>query len=251
MKLDATISKSLNDIENAIALTKSITSDEVSNDVPQSQEEGTPEEDVNSEDEEGEEEGTGEEAPVDNDEVPMEKSMEEQLTSGDNVRKALEVSDFLSELVKGLSSVLAGQQDTINKSITDSNESQQVLMKSFEGIAKAQVAVLETQANLAKSIKQLSAKVTALETAPVVRKSVSSATQVIEKSFNNGAKQGGVVVNNTQSNQPINLNKSMALAKLSDLCKSDNSLVQDVLALESTGDPNSLSDHAKSVLGIL
>ena len=240
-KLDEVISKSLDAIETSVTLSKSVLPSEVSDDVPSpgeqppvaEEDEKEPEEPVEEEQEEG-----VEEPPVDEDE-DVEKSMRQ----GDNVRKALEVSDFLEGLVSNITSVLSSQKDSINKSINATNESQELLVKSFEGMAKAQVAVLELQTELAKSVKAIADRMDAMEKSPVVRKSISSpqSLQVLEKSF-----QGNKGTKVAQES----LTKSQALVKLTDLCKSDSSFVQDVLALESTGNLNALSDNAKSALGL-
>lgn len=181
------------------------------------------------------------------------KSITETITGGDTVKKALEVSDFLRDLVQGISSVIEAQSTEFSKSITASTATQDLLAKSFQGIVTVQRAVLETQAEILKSngslqgsfetmqksLNRANNRLKALEDQPLVRKSVSSANaKVIEKSF------GGAGSTNT-------LSKSQASDKLLQAFQGGNSEVRnDLLAFDSTGDFNVLSPEGKRVLGI-
>lgn len=259
-KTDEIISKSLDDIDKMVEsiskegeqLSKSLEDPkpgEVSNEVSDTPEEGTeesaPEEGVAPE-EEGAEEGEGapeEENPeIDTDETNgVQKSLSDELNKNEEVRKALEVSDFLSELVGTLSSVIGEHTNSINKSIQGGQESQQLLAKSFVGIVKSQKAVLDTQSNIIKSVNGLVDRLERLEAQPTMRKSVNSAnTHIIDKNFSKSL--GGTTENDK-------LSKSEAISKLNVAFEGgDYSLGDDIIRLESTGNLDMLSSKAKSVL---
>lgn len=250
------INKSLDEIDAMVKsleqdeqdLSKSeVSPEEISNDTPApSTEEGTEEGEETTEEptEEGEEPMEDGEVEDDTDEEPTEefgKSLAEELNEDDDVRKALEVSEFLDALVKGISDRLLAHDDSIAKSLQGADKSNELLAKSFHGIVETQKAVVKSQTTLSKSIADLTRRLDTLEHSPVVRKSVSTTRdQVIEKSFAGN--------NNTATNNNMTLSKSDAVEKLTIECANKPELVQDVLALESTGDFNVLSALAKSIL---
>lgn len=247
------INKSLDEIDAMVKsleqdeqdLSKSeVSPEEISNDTPApSTEEGTEGEEPTEEGGEEPMEEGGEEED-DTDEVADEefgKSLAEELNEDDDVRKALEVSEFLDALVKGISDRLLAHDDSIAKSLQGTDKSNELLAKSFHGIVETQKAVVKSQTTLSKSIADLTRRLDTLEHSPVVRKSVSTTReQVIEKSFAGN--------NNTATNNNMTLSKSDAVEKLTIECANRPELVQDVLALESTGDFNVLSALAKSIL---
>lgn len=256
-KIDEIISKSLNEIDDIINsasdINKSIKPGEVSEDAPQEGEEGTGEGEEGTE-EEGAEEGTEEEGTDtdtdevgdgDNDEDDVEKSeLETDLAKSENASSALEVSDFLAELVKSIANVINNQRMDINKSMESTNHQGELLAQSFSGLAKSQRAVIQTQAELAKGLNMIAEKLDAYMGQPMARKSKPS-VQIVEKSFKSslGDSKGGKGVES--------LTKSEALQKLtSEFSNGNPSLASDVLAFESTGDFNILSPQAKTVLGI-
>ena len=215
-----------------------ISPDDISDDV-------VPEEDPETDDSEDSEEhdmepGTDPDTDEDED---FEKSVESELGGNDNTRKALEISEFLQELVKSMDTVLTERTDRIHKSVkASSDESNLLLAKSVRGIALGQKAVLESNAELLKSFKSMGRRLQELESQPVVRKSVTNKAQVIEKSFDASL---------AQQEQPT-LTKSQASAKLMQAYDSGNKeIMNDILALEGTGNFASLSDEGKSVLGLL
>lgn len=204
---------------------------------PEEGEPGTGGEPEDAEDNEGEpEEDTDEQGGE-----GTEKSLKGSLAASDNVRKALEVSEFLTNLVDSMSNVIDGQRADINKSVAAATETQQLMAKSFQGIAKAQVAILDLQLGLSKSMKDINSRLTRIEKQPQVRKSASS--RPIEKSFANSS--GG-----TQTPQNGNqLSKAEASTRLmAAFEQGDASLMSDILALEGTGDLNSISLHGRQVL---
>lgn len=264
-QLDDMINKSLEDIDaivDTIAKSKAtggedtiskaqddedLNAGEVSEDAPA--EDNEPVEDNESDDEPTDEGGEdsgdvdsddeGGEAPADEDE-DMDKSLEDQLKSNDSVRKALEVSEFLDTLVKGISSHINASKDVLSKSVDATNQANEMLAKSFQGIAKSQRVVLETQAELVKSVRAISKRLKAIESQPVVRKSVADA-KTIEKSFVQSA--GSV---QDTSNQ---LSKSQISGRLSaEIEKGNMSLTQDLLAFEAMGDVRVLSQAALDII---
>jgi len=239
-KLDDIIAKSLEDLDQLAseAGTNLIVKaepqpNEISDNAPDEEEE-----DSETPTEEAEEGQEGEEDEMDEDEPgeDAEKSLEDELTSDDSVRKALEVSEFLAGLIKGLSAVLDGQKDSLNKSLEASTQSSEILAKSFQGILKSQRAVLETQSELSKSIRRLSKRMETIESQPQARKSVTS---VVEKSFK--ASIG--------DNAPATLSKSEVLAKLTLAHGAGNhALLNDILSYESMGDMRVLSPEAMAIV---
>lgn len=254
MKVDEIISKSLNDLDAVLEsikneettedLTKGLpmqnnkqpNPEDVSKETPENTEEGN-EEQQEEEPEEGNEE-QNEEQDTDED---TEKSLD--LKADDNVRKALEVSDFLTGLVNGLTNTIKTQNDSLTKSIKTTEDATLSLAKSFEGIAKAQKVTLELTADITKSIKALRKDMELIKSQPMNRKSVaSSKVEVIEKSFTTG------------DNKPAKtdkLTKSQASNILMQKHSEGNTaLMGDILALEGTGDFGALSDMAKGLLGL-
>jgi hypothetical protein len=176
------------------------------------------------------------------------------ITGSESVKKALEVSEFLRDLVQGISEVIANQGAELNKSLVSGTATQDLLAKSFQGIAKSQRVVLETQAtilksfgelaksneDLQKSVNRANNRLVALEGQPLVRKSLSTVpAKVIEKSF--GADNG----------TGNNLSKSQASDILYKAVEGGNKgVMNDLLAFDSTGDFNVLSHEGKQLLGI-
>jgi cobalamin biosynthesis protein CobT len=235
-----TISKAQND--------EDLSADEVSNDTPSDEEDTDREDEAQNDEPEETQEDTDEDSEGEEDadqDEEYQKSLADELSSNSSVRKALEVSEFLQELVKSLDKVVSTNTENIRKSFKESYEfSNGLLAKSVEGIVKAQRAVLETQAELLKSVRALNKRVKALESQPVVRKSVASNAQVVEKSFK------ASVGDKPQANNT--LTKSQASAKLLAAYESGQAdLLDDILALDGTGNFNVLSDKAKSILGLL
>lgn len=262
MNLDEVINKSLDEIDaiveeinkgmdtNTISKAvddEDVSPDEVSEDAPPQEDE--PSEDAPQEDNEPPQQDNADE---DNDQEPeqneqedddYEKSLDEELNGNDSVRKALEVSEFLNELVKGMSTVLSRHGESISKSISSTETSQELLAKSFNGIVKSQKAVLETQSRLMKSFNELSGRLDKLESQPMTRKSVPSA-KAVEKSFSASA--------GDTPTQGEKLSKSVALGKLTQAVSEGKAhFVNDVLALEGAGgDFNALSQEAKTLLNL-
>lgn len=264
--LDEIINKSLDEIDAIVdeinkgmdtdELSKAVddedvSPDEVSDDAPQEDDEKDDDAPA-SDDAPQEDDAPADDAPADSDsdnepeedegqDDDYEKSLDEELNSNDSVRKALEVSEFLNELVKGISSVLSKHGDSISKSISSTETSQELLAKSFGGIVKSQKAVLEAQSRLMKSVGNLTARINKLESTPMTRKSVPSA-KAVEKSFAASA-----------GDKPVNekLNKSLVLNELSKaVSEGKNQFIGDILALEGTGDLSALSAEAKHLLNI-
>lgn len=245
-KTDDLINKSLEEIDAIVGqyggeLSKAVGDEDIS---PEDVAEGAGEEAP----EEGAEEGTGDDADVDNDEEAeqneqedeeVEKSLEEDLKSDESVRKALEVSEFLSSLVKGISGDLLAHKDSIAKSLEANEQSNELLAKSFAGIAKSQRVVLETQAELLKSVRVLNKRIKALESQPQVRKSVATAqeaaTAIIEKSFN-----GAGAPNSTT------LSKGQISAKLFKGFQEGQVDQSDLFAFESLGTLGAISANAQA-----
>lgn len=251
------ISKSLDDIEEMVKSLEEKEEDTISKGMDDKDEdaknvsEDAPEDGDNqdnnqddNQDEDADNEGE-EDADQDDD---YEKSLSNELNKNENARKALEVSEFLQELVKSLDVVLSKaftSTDGINKSITDSaNNSNELLAKSVQGLVKANKAVLDSNKRVQKSLDDISGRLAKIEKQPMTRKSVaSSKAQPIEKSFE--ASLGGEP---TPSNK---LSKGQAVATLTKSWREGNKAVQnDILALESTGNFETLSAEAKSLLGM-
>lgn len=191
-----------------------------------------------------EEDVTSDDLDEDDDE-DTQKSLATELNGNENVKKALEVSEFLQDLVKGLDAVITDRTDSISKSVIQtSDESNELLAKSIVGIAKGQKAVLETNAEILKSFKAMNARMSTLEAKPAVRKSVAQANQVIEKSFEASSGDAPATKSST-------LSKSEASAKLMAAYEGGNqSVMNDILALDGTGNLDSVSDAGRAVLGL-
>lgn len=275
-KIDELLSKSLDDIENLVkshqedALSKGLGQDpnpeDVSEDAPEeAPEEGTedgqePEEGQEQEDDQAEapddadtDSDTEQEENTEEDEE-VEKSLYNQL-SGDNenIRKSLEVSEYLDALTKGISSILEGHSGNIQKSLESTESNQMLLAKSFQGIIETQRIVLGSTSELSKSVAAMSNTVNALasrlevaEKTPLVRKSVASTSvKPLEKSFANTQQTA------TPANAGSDMNKSVALQKLTAEAEKGNSAYNsDILALESTSNLNVLSSDARKFLGL-
>lgn len=266
-KVNEMINKSLEDISNiADGITKSraeaAEKDALSKALPGQEGEGEPNPDevAAQEGQEGQEQPNpeeGDDTQADNpdtdadsegegdaDEDDVEKSLEDRLKDKDNVKKALEVSEFLDELVKGISSVIDSQGEKLSKSIQATSESNELLAKSFAGIVTTQKFVVETIGDLNKSMLDMQAQIKHLEAQPLVRKSLpnAQAAQVVEKSF---AHSSGTA----PQAQPTTLSKSQVSAKLTAAIDGGNrDLVPDLLAFEGTGDVRSLSAQALNII---
>jgi len=204
--------------------------------------------DTDSSNEDTDADAEGEEDSGEDEEV--EKSLEKDLKSDDNVRKALEVSEFLDTLVKSI----AGHIDTNTKSIETHNgdlvkslqaneQSNELLAKSLMGMVKGQKAVMEGQAELHKSIKMLNKRLKNLESQPQVRKSVQSSAQPISKSFQASAGM-------PPAEQGTQLTKSQISTKLFEGVQAGKVESTELLAFESMGTVGALSDTAKNYIGL-
>jgi hypothetical protein len=232
---------------------------DVSEDAPQEDnedapEEGAPQEDAPEQDdapqEDNEDTDNDEEGEQDSGEdEDVEKSLADNLKSNDSVRKALEVSEFLDTLVKSISDTIVNHSSSINthneslsKSLLAQEQSNELLAKSLMGMVKSQKAILEQNSELQKSVRVLNKRLKAIEEQPMVRKSVSSA-QAINKSFEASA---------GNKPKPTNqLSKGQISAKLMASYEGGNTaLMTDVLAFESTGKLETLSNEAKTILGL-
>jgi hypothetical protein len=258
-KVDDMINKSLDEIDSIVAeikkgnadtdLSKATADEDLS---PEDVAEDTPDaDDDNAGDDAGDEPtgddaGEGDDADVDNDEEPEQDTedneFEKSLKSDDGVRKALEVSGFLSGLAKSLGDIIEGHSDKLNKSLEASDHSNQLLAKSFEGIVKSQRVVLETQAELLKSLRVISKRVKTLEEQPLVRKSVSNA-KAVDKPFTDSTGA-------TAPTGAATLSKSQISAKLFQAVQESKVPASELLAFESLGSVNALSDNTKAAIGI-
>lgn len=221
-----------------------VSEDAPEEDAPEEDEEAPEQDDASTSDEDVDADDEGEQDSGEDEEV--EKSLENELNSNESVRKALEVSEFLQELVKSLDKTIATHIGTHNeglsKSLASTEQSNQILAKSLLGITKSQRAVLEGQAELHKSIRTLNKRLKAIEEQPMVRKSVSNA-QVINKSFEASAGNKPKATNE--------LSKSQISSKLMQAVEAGNTaLTTDVLAFDATGKVETLSNEAKTILGL-
>jgi len=248
-EIDALVEEVSKAKENDADISKAVGDENLA---PEDVSEDTPAEEDDEQDDEGQEEPTGDDSDVDSDAEPeedtdsdeeVEKSLEEELKSDEGVRKALEVSEFLSALVKGLSDDLAAHNERLTKSVQSTDQATQLLAKSFEGIAKSQKVVMETQVELLKSVKALSKRMQRIESQPQVRKSVASAAKPLEKSFINSA--GDVASTNATK-----LSKSDISAKLFQGVTEGKVAQEDLLAFDSLGVIAALSPSAQSYLGL-
>lgn len=274
--IDELLSKSLDDIDN---LVKSHEADQLAKGLgqdpnPEDVSEDAPEEGTEEGMEEGQE-GGEEQAPEDDqaeepedtdtdadteqeenteEDEDVEKSLYNKLSDdNENIRKSLEVSEYLDALTKGISSILEGHSDNIQKSLASTESNQMLLAKSFQGIIDTQRIVLGSTSELSKSVAAISSTVNALanrlevaEKTPLVRKSVASASvKPLEKSFANTQQTA------TPANAGSDMNKSVALQKLTAEAETGNTAYNsDILALESTSNLNVLSSDARKFLGL-
>ncbi|MMZ43516.1 hypothetical protein D1872_50680 [compost metagenome] len=262
-KTDEIINKSLDEIDAMVAeINKGITEDDTDLVKAVGGDESAPTPDEVSEDaptetedeSAGDEEPTGDDGDVDDDTEPeedeaedeeVEKSLEDTLKDNASVKKALEISEFLDTLVKGISADLSNHSERINKSLQSTDEATQLLAKSFEGIAKSQKAVLTTQVELMKSVKALTKRLQKLEAQPQVRKSVASSTQVVEKSFANSASAGVPAVSGAGN---MSLSKAQISAKLLAGVQEGKVDSSDLIAFDSLGTINAISPAAQNYI---
>ncbi|AYP68578.1 hypothetical protein EalM132_00066 [Exiguobacterium phage vB_EalM-132] len=264
LNIDTLISKSLDNLETMADLVKSepevqelsksqddenLNAGEVSEDAPAPEQEDAPQEEAEAPQEDApEEEGdvdADSEPEEDTDEDEVEKSIESDLRKSENSAKALEVSDFLGDMVKSLDATLKHHTDSISKALEAvREENSEALVKSVEGIFKSQESIMKSHVAMHKSVNAINERLDKLEQQPVVRKSVTNKAQIVEKSFNDS-----IGVTNGASNSK--LSKSEASSKLMTAFSGGNTdLMQDVLALDAGKDINDLSDNARSVLGL-
>lgn len=218
-------------------------SGDVSEDAPQpEQEDEAPQEEAPEEDADADADSEPEEDADEDEEV--EKSVESDLRKSENSSKALEVSPFLEDMVKSIDATIKAQTEAIHKSLLESrSHTDESLVKSVQGIFKSQESILKSQVALSKSLEALNSRLNTLENQPVVRKSVTSKAQVVEKSFNDS-----IGISGGASNQ---ISKSEATSKLmAEFDKGNSAVMQDILGLESGKDVAHLSDNAKQILGL-
>lgn len=257
--LDEQIKKSLDEIEAMAenfetSLVKGqqdedLSPNDVSEDAPESTEdEGqeAPEQQDAPEDNDSDEGDTdadseGEEDEAEDEEV--EKSLEADMKKNDDVKKALEVSEFLNQLVKSISNVLDTHTGGLQKSMEATEHSNELLAKSLLGITKAHQTIMKSQSELHKSIQEINNRLGEIERQPVVRKSLASNAQPIEKSFD-------ASLGNAPKPASTTLTKSQMSAKLMTAFNEGNSdIMTDILALEGTGNVEALSAEARAILG--
>jgi len=184
----------------------------------------------------------GEEDEAEDEEV--EKSLSSIMNSKPDVKKALEVSEFLNELVKSLDTVLNTHNDGLQKSMQASEQSNDLLAKSLLGLTKAHQTIMKSQSELHKSVQEINKRLDSISQQPVVRKSVASSVQPIQKSFE--ASQG----NAPQAPTNDTLSKAEISSKLMTAFNSGNKdIMPDILAFEGTGNVNALSPEAKAIIG--
>lgn len=235
-----------------------LSGNEVSDDTPEDNEEGDNEDtEDNDAEEQSPEEGDNEDEDTDSDseaeedsdeqeDDEYEKSLQDELSSNESVKKALEVSEFLQEFVKSFDTTIANQRETLSKSIKESADgSNMLLAKSIQGMVKSQKAIAQSQAQLMKSLGNLNSRLDKIERQPVTRKSVSSNnTKPVNKSFEASA-------GNKPAKPTNQLSKAQASAMLTNAFEQGNTAIRDdLLAFDSLGDFNALSDNAKNILGI-
>lgn len=222
-------------------------SGDVSEDAPQPEQDEAPEEDA------PEAEAPQEDADADADSEPeqdtdedeeVEKSVESDLRKSDNSAKALEVSPFLEEMVKSIDATIKAHTEMLNKSMLESRTHQdESLVKSVQGIFKSQEAIMKSQVALSKSLEAFNSRLDRLENQPVVRKSVTNKSQVVEKSFNDSIGISG--------GSSDTISKSEATSRLMvEFEKGNSGIMQDILGLEAGKDVSNLSDSAKQILGL-
>jgi len=172
----------------------------------------------------------------------IEKSFAESLVDeSDNIQKAVEVSDFLADLVKKVGSAIDGLKtaaserfETIEKSldaVIQSNKDvtlavSDTLRKSFQAVSEKTDRQAE---QLEKSLENLDKVLT---TTPAAQ--VKSKLNVLEKSFSSG------------DDKPV-LSRTAILKSLTDMFEEGNPAVtsMDILRFESNG---ALAPHIKKLL---
>ena len=259
--LDEMIKKSLDEIDtmadNFETLSKAQSGEELApNDVSEDAPEPTQEEGTDGADEGGEptpDEGNQDEGDTDNDsegeedeaeDEEVEKSLEADMKKNGDVKKALEVSEFLNQLVKSIATVLETHTDGLQKSMQSTDHSNDLLAKSLLGMTKAHQTIMKSQSELHKSISEINKRLDDMSHQPVVRKSVASSAQPIEKSFD--ASVGNPITKPTGNT----LSKSQASAMLMSAYSGGNTeIMTDILALEGTGNFDALSPEARAILG--
>lgn len=241
-----TVSKAVDD--------EDLKSNDVSENAPEEPEEGNEEQPTGDSDDQASsepdvDEDTEGEEDADEDEG-VEKSLEEEMKSDEGVRKALEVSEFLDTLVKSISDKMdtfsksiGSNTEELSKSLHSTEQNQEMLAKSVVGMMQAQKVALEQTAQLQKSVRTLSKRLKEVEAQPLVRKSVQSNAQPINKSFNASA---GVAPENTEAT----LSKSQISSKLFEGVQAGKIEANELLAFEGTGNQNALSSVAKDYLGL-
>lgn len=246
------INKSLDEIDNLAVMSEELVKSEDSKEVsPSDVSEDAPKENESSEEEKDNQDdpvSSQEDTDADSEgqedageEEETEKSLKSILEDNDDVKKSLEVSDFLQELVKGVSAVLEQHGASLSKSIQGNSQTQEYLAKSFEGIVKSQQVIVKATSSLQKSVAELTSRLEKVESTPV-RKSVTS-TKAIEKSFDHSA--GG----NVEKDKP-QLTKSQISSKLFQGVQEQKFGHNDLLAFESTGSIQTLSPEARNYLGL-
>lgn len=182
----------------------------------------------------------GEEDEEEDEEV--EKSLSNIMNNNPDVKKALEVSEFLNELVKSLDVVLGNHNEGLKKSMHASEHSNDLLAKSLLGLTKAHQTIMKSQSELHKSIQEINKRLDSMSQQPVMRKSVATNAKPIQKSFE--ASQG-----NPPQAPKDTLSKAEISSKLMTAYSGGNKdLMTDILAFDGTGDINSLSPEARAVI---
>jgi hypothetical protein len=259
--LDEMIKKSLDQIdtlaEDYEALSKAQADEDlspggISEDAPNPAEEGegnegNPEEGAGEPDmDEGDKDNDSEGEEDEEEDEEVEKSLQSDMQKNGDVKKALEVSEFLNQLVKSISNVLGVHTEDLQKSMQSTEHSNELLAKSLLGMTKAHQTIMKSQSELHKSILEINKRLGAIEHQPMVRKSVASTAQPIEKSFD---LSGGNPATSQQS-PSTTLSKSQMSAKLMDAFNSGRTeLMTDILALEGVGSVEALSPEARAVIG--
>lgn len=176
-------------------------------------------------DKDEDDEDENEEEDGDEDGEVTQKSFNDYVEENEDITKALEVSDFLSEFTRIHGAVIDGLRGDVEKSLNTSTQTSTVLAKSFNAIMKSQNALAESQKELSKSIQGIQERLDHVEKQPVGRKAQIS---VMEKSFNHSA--GIEEVSEEMS-------KSEKLSKLSDMVMAGENgvTINDVVSYESSG----------------
>lgn len=208
---------------------------------PETPEQDAPEAGTDSDEGDTDADSEGEEDEAEDEEV--EKSLEADMKKNGDVKKALEVSEFLNQLVKSISNVLDAHTGGLQKSMNSTEHSNELLAKSLLGITKAHQTIMKSQSELHKSMQEINNRLGEIERQPVVRKSLASNAQPIEKSFD-------ASLGNAPKPATTTLTKSQMSAKLMSAFNEGNAeIMTDILALEGTGSVDSLSPEARAILG--